>query len=115
MKKQYGILVDLERCVGCYACEVACKQENKGAPRIRLHTIGPKLVNGKLMMDYVPLISDRCNFCRSRGSQPSCVDHCPTKALAVLNTTAMLDAMRNDRRYQLCNLYQISEQSTPRT
>jgi len=28
-KNKVGILVDMDRCVGCYACEVACRQENR--------------------------------------------------------------------------------------
>ena len=44
------ILCDLDLCVGCYACEVACKQENsvpEGVRWIRLATIGPEKVDGK--------------------------------------------------------------------
>jgi len=107
MEKQYGILVDLDRCVGCYACEVACKQENSdapGTPWIRVNTIGPKVVRGRLMMDYVPLVSDGCNFCPSRGLQPSCVAHCPTQALTVLSTASMLDVLTGGKRYQLCTI-----------
>ena len=31
MAKQYGMLIDLRRCIGCTACQVSCKMEN-GAP-----------------------------------------------------------------------------------
>ena len=30
MKKKYGIVVDVSRCTGCYACFLACKDENCG-------------------------------------------------------------------------------------
>ena len=105
MKKQYGIMVDLERCVGCYACEVACKQENsaaRGTPWIRVHTLGPEVITGKFRMEYVPLITDRCTFCRSRDMQPSCVAHCPTQALSVVSAAAILDTLSKDQRYQVC-------------
>ena len=107
VKNKYGILADLERCVGCYACEVACKQENRtsrGTPWIRVHTVGPELVDGKLRMEYIPLILDRCTFCRNRDMDPSCVAHCPTKALSIFNTNSILDALRSDRRYQVCTI-----------
>ena len=28
MSKQYGFYMDTERCIQCWACEVACKQWN---------------------------------------------------------------------------------------
>jgi Fe-S-cluster-containing dehydrogenase component len=28
MAKQMGLVASLELCVGCFACEVACKQEH---------------------------------------------------------------------------------------
>jgi len=30
MKKKYGILIDVAKCTGCYACFLACKDENCG-------------------------------------------------------------------------------------
>ena len=102
-----GIMVDLDRCVGCYACEVACRQENQATSTvswIRLHTVGPALVDGKLRMDYIPLISKGCDFCKKRESGPSCIYHCPTKALRLCSTASMLDAMSGKKRYQICNI-----------
>jgi len=106
MNSNPGILVDLDRCVGCYACEVACKQEHPnthGVPWIRVHTIGPEIVNGKLIMDYIPRISDGCDFCQSRALQPTCVAHCPTKALSVSSGSSIRDVLNSSTRYQLCN------------
>jgi len=28
MAKQYGLVIDLERCIGCHTCTIACKLEN---------------------------------------------------------------------------------------
>ena len=106
MEEQYGILADLERCVGCYTCEVACEQENSHAPEtpwIRVSTIGPKMVNGQLRMDYLPMISDRCIF-PAHGLAPPCVANCPTKALKICATATMLDDLGSGKRYQICRL-----------
>ena len=112
MENYCGIMVDLDRCVGCYTCEVACQQENtssQGTPWIRVNTIGPAMVNGKLRMDYVPLISDDCTFCRDRNFHPSCVAHCPTQALSVGSIPVMLDALSGVKRFQGCTIKRISK------
>ncbi|GAH89608.1 unnamed protein product, partial [marine sediment metagenome] len=67
-----AILVDLDRCVQCHACEIACKQENElpeGEQWIRLVTIGPEEVGSKLCADYYPVIDGGCYFCEHRVSQ----------------------------------------------
>jgi Fe-S-cluster-containing dehydrogenase component len=107
VKTQQAIVLDLEKCVGCYACEVACKQENsnaRGIPWIRLNTIGPERIDGKLRMEYIPRVLDQCTFCAGRNMQPSCVDHCPTKALFVGSTAEILKALASNRRYQICTI-----------
>lgn len=73
--KRYGMSVDLERCIGCQACMVACKTENQvpmGLHRLRMRTtvIGtfPNL-RGEFRME-------QCFQCEN----PPCVPVCPTGA-----------------------------------
>lgn len=74
---RYGLLVDHKLCFGCYACEIACKQENDlpvGPRWIRVITVGPKKVNGKLVMDFVPMTCVHC-------AKPPCAEACPVNAI----------------------------------
>ncbi|MDY0001793.1 MAG: 4Fe-4S dicluster domain-containing protein [Polyangia bacterium] len=72
----YGMVIDLERCVGCHACVAACKVQWEvpaGESRDWVVPIGPtKDAEGLLSGFYVGL----CMHCE----RPSCVEACPTKA-----------------------------------
>ena len=67
------ILVDTDLCYGCFACEVACKQEHSlpvGTKRINVIQVGPMMVGGKLEMAFVPM---KCSHC----TKAPCIDACP--------------------------------------
>ena len=96
-----GLVIDLDRCVGCYACELACKQANnlpEGTRWIRVVELGPRRVEGKMCMDFLLKISDDCNFCRE------CVSTCPPQALIFCDEEAkFLDLLRGGKRYEVCH------------
>ena len=74
---EYSLLVDVNLCYGCQACEVACKQENDVAEAvrwIRVIQVGPKEVGGQLKMTFVPI---HCSHC----GKPVCMKVCPTGAI----------------------------------
>jgi Fe-S-cluster-containing dehydrogenase component len=74
---KYSLMVDVDLCIGCQACEVACKQENNipmGPKWISVIQVGPKEVNGKLKMSFVPVFCKHC-------AQPVCMDVCPAEAI----------------------------------
>ncbi len=89
MKQKKAFLVKLDRCIGCYACEIACKDENDLAPGIRRITI--KIVeSGRLNKFYIPEFSldtmdvSGCTLCpqlQIEGGRPACVSNCLTNAL----------------------------------
>ena len=81
MKKRLGLVIDQERCLGCEACTVACKIENKTTERwIRVKTqnvVQKDTPEGRfpnLRMNFLPQL---CNHC----AHPPCVDACPSEAL----------------------------------
>src|SRR4030042_1932766 len=82
MSKRYGLVFDLDRCMGCVGCRIACKVEHSldKASGIRVDTIGgphPDTPGGKypnLSMHYLPV---PCMHC----SNPPCIDACPEEAI----------------------------------
>ncbi|NMA68487.1 MAG: 4Fe-4S dicluster domain-containing protein [Desulfitobacterium sp.] len=63
-----GFLFNVERCIGCHACEVACKNENKTAPGVQWRRV-TEGENGTYH-------SISCNHC----SSPECFRVCPENA-----------------------------------
>lgn len=72
MSKQYGLLVDLRRCVGCTSCQVSCKMENS-VPMGKFRSKVDFAEEGaypEAKRHFLPKI---CNNC----SAPPCVERCP--------------------------------------
>jgi len=70
---QYGMIIDLDRCVGCHACAVACRAEWEipiQYARNWLRRLGPANTPHGLAATYYPGL---CNHCQ----QPACVEVCP--------------------------------------
>ena len=81
MKLRLGLVIDQERCIGCEACTVACKNENQGAVgfmRVRtqnaMHKDVPAATFSGLKMTFMPLV---CNHC----DNPPCAGACPVDAI----------------------------------
>jgi len=74
---EYALFFDAERCVGCFTCEVACKQENNipvGPRWIRMVQIGPRKKGVQISTSFSLI---RCRHC----SNPPCKRACPVKAI----------------------------------
>ena len=85
--KKYAMLVDVLYCTGCHSCEVACQQENG----LDADQFGIKVTEqilqqrDRLMIDYVPYVTDLCTGCMGRvadGKRPSCCKHCLAQCLS---------------------------------
>lgn len=110
-KAATGLLVDVSRCVGCYTCELACKQEH-GAARLRLHVLGPATdADGRARLESVPLGLGSCDVCQSRlrsGKEPACVAACPTRALSVCSEAEILQKVK-DPGLQICSIFSTTK------
>jgi len=75
---RWGMVIDLKRCIGCWACIVACKSENSTPPNI----FWTKVLEREegtypdVRRLFLPI---RCNHCLN----PPCVEACPTNATYV--------------------------------
>jgi Fe-S-cluster-containing dehydrogenase component len=70
------MLIDLQRCIGCWSCNVACKQENNVPPQVyrnQLFTIGPF---GEYPDVQGYFLTRPCMHCEDAA----CVKACPTGA-----------------------------------
>ena len=111
MTDNCGIVVDLDGCVGCYACELACKMENDvplGTKWIKVVALGPKKLDGKYEMLFVPTITGECALCKHRidkNQEPVCVENCPTQAMHFCkDSTELLDLYQNQKSFHICKL-----------
>jgi Fe-S-cluster-containing dehydrogenase component len=84
-----AFLVDLDRCIGCYACEIGCKDENDLAPGVRRVKVNA-VDAGEFNRFYVPVFEmegrgvGACTLCpqlQAEGRRPACVHNCLTNAL----------------------------------
>lgn len=92
MTKQ-AILVDLNRCTGCWTCSMACKMAyhlDVDEYRISVRTIGgnridePTGIWPDLHLSWMPIFKKECTMCgdrRREGKLPFCEMCCPSGAL----------------------------------
>lgn len=74
-KKHYGMVIDVKRCVGCRACVLACKNENKTPPGV-FYTVVVDQVLDNRPNDKPIFMTKPCFHCEN----PSCTDVCPVSA-----------------------------------
>ncbi len=75
-EKRYGMLINLDRCVGCYACQVTCKAEHNipfGISRCRVETYESGSYPD-LKKFFLPRL---CNHC----DNAPCIEACQENAL----------------------------------
>lgn len=72
---RYGMVIDLKRCIGCYACQIACKAENATPPNVLFARVVKREIGiyPKVRRMSLPLLCMHC-------ADPPCVQVCPTEA-----------------------------------
>ena len=83
---KFGMVIDLQRCVGCGCCTIACKAENNTANRAdgQSHNWGDLLIKSEgtfpnMAHVVMPVL---CNHC----SEAPCVENCPVTPKAMFKT-----------------------------
>ncbi len=85
MGKRYAMVIDLRKCVGCHACQVACKSENN-VPLGVFRNWVDELETGKFPNVSRHRLPRLCNHCEN----PSCLNVCPVKATYQLEDGTVL-------------------------
>ncbi len=111
------ILVDLQRCIGCWTCSLACKVGNNLPDEefwLTVRTQGsgegidrPAGTWPNLHMSWIPIWSQSCVKCPSRiakGDKPYCVNSCPCNALTIGETAAAKKEELRDRGFRFFEL-----------
>lgn len=92
------LLIDIDQCVRCYACEVACEQENDldvGARWLQVATIEPRTVGQGLHMDFVPMLCFHCD-------DPPCAYFCAPGAIVKRENGIVLIDQDKCNKCKLC-------------
>ncbi len=89
---QVAVIIDLDRCIGCWACAVACKMKNdlpEGVWWLRVDSLrgSERDDTGENLPDlrtyYMPVI-ERCAYSSAQAARrilPDCVKACPVDAM----------------------------------
>lgn len=75
MKKQLAFMVDSKKCVGCYTCAMACKNQYHQEPGVVWRDLQPLDAKAYPFSDRA-FYSLACNHCAT----PICVEVCPVQA-----------------------------------
>ncbi|MBF0280039.1 MAG: 4Fe-4S dicluster domain-containing protein [SAR324 cluster bacterium] len=94
---QYSMIIDLQKCVGCGACALACKAENNTELRNNGQTHNwadfVHITTGTFPNTKYQTLPVLCNHC----SDPACAKNCPTEPKAIFKTADGITMVNNER------------------
>jgi len=81
-----ALLIDIEWCTGCHACEIAGQVMNnlKADQKCIDVSSGRREVGYRVVLDFIAQPTDLCHLCAPRtavGKLPACVHHCPPQVI----------------------------------
>lgn len=85
--KKITFVVELDRCIGCKGCQIACKMENRlalGTNRMSVKEVGPIGEYPDISMYFFPSMCQECE-------NPTCVDVCPTGACHINEADGVIE------------------------
>lgn len=92
------LLIDVDQCVRCHACELACKAEHElgvGPRWMKVSTVRPRWLQQSLHTDFIPLPCFHCD-------DPPCIKFCSTGTLTKRDDGVVL-FNRGEERMAPCN------------
>lgn len=101
MSTEYVITVDPKKCVACYGCFVACKEE-RGMPLGKQLLRVEKRWQGEGLQArcfYAPVMCMHC-------TEPACVPACPQKAISKDDTTGLVSI--DEKKCIACEKCQVA-------
>ncbi len=103
--KPVGMLLDAQRCTGCYSCQSACREANlvpfeeKWLEVVRRK---PVIVDGELNLYHLlaPVL-EKCAECVEHQTPPLCVRVCMASCLNVAPVEKLLPLLKNKGKWVL--------------
>jgi formate dehydrogenase iron-sulfur subunit len=78
--EQYRFVFDMNACIGCHSCEVACAEQNNLPVEVAWRKVG-EIEGGEFPATKRFNLSMACNHCL----EPTCLEGCPTEAYVKLS------------------------------
>lgn len=100
--KKVGMLLNSDRCTGCFSCQAACREVNLYSydeQWMQVVRRDPYYVDGSLRQYHLVAPSlDKCALCYEKDSSPLCTRVCTGAALFVAPVESLLEIMANNGR-----------------
>lgn len=102
-----GMLLNAERCTGCYSCQAACREANQvpyDEKWLEVIRRKPSPVEGKLQLYHLMApVLDQCAKCIEHENPPLCVRVCMANCLYVAPVEKLVPLLKEKGNWVLYN------------